>query len=242
MPNSLKAALCNFNSAIQMFTIATQKYKAFLFDLNGTMIHDMPYHVAAWHKVIQSLGGGLTEEGMKQECYGKGEEMLERIFPGKYSLQERIAISTAKEAKYRTDFLPDLKLIKGLDEFLDIASRQQIKLAIGSAANNLNIDFVVDGLNIRHYMQTIISGEMVKASKPDPETFIHCARNLNVPTGQCLVFEDTPKGVACAANAGMDALVLTTTHPVTDFDGFTNIIHFANDYTDIELVFTNSKT
>lgn len=223
-----------------MLKINTQKYKAFLFDLNGTMIHDMPYHVDAWHHVIKALGGVLSKEAMKQECYGKGEEMLERIFPGKYTIQERIDISASKEAKYRADFLPDLKLIEGLDQLLSQAYLQQIKLGIGSAANNLNIDFVIDNLKIRHYMQTIISGEMVKSSKPDPETFIQCATSLNVPTTQCLVFEDTPKGVACAANAGMDAIVLTTTHPVTDFDGFANIIHFANDYTDIELVFTNS--
>lgn len=218
-----------------MLKINTQKYKAFLFDLNGTMIHDMPYHVSAWHKVIQSLGGTLTSEAMKQECYGKGEEMLERIFPGKYTVQERIEISEAKEAKYRADFLPDLKLIEGLDQLLEHAFQNQIKLAIGSAANNLNIDFVVDNLKIRDYMQKIISGEMVKSSKPDPETFIQCATSLNVPPTQCLVFEDTPKGVACAENAGMDVIVLTTTHPITDFDGFANIIYFANDYTTMKI-------
>ncbi|MFM1972721.1 MAG: hypothetical protein RL185_1403 [Bacteroidota bacterium] len=213
-----------------MFKLDTHKYKAFLFDLNGTMIHDMPYHVSAWHKVIQSLGGALSEEAMKQECYGKGEEMLERIFPGKYSVQERIKISEAKEAKYRADFLPELKLINGLEQTLQQASLLDIKMGIGSAANNLNIDFVVDHLAIRHFMQAIISGEMVKESKPHPETFIRCAAALGIATNHCLVFEDTPKGVACAANAGMDVFVLTTSHPIHDFEGFTNIIHFADDY------------
>jgi len=172
--------------------INTQKYKAFLFDLNGTMIHDMPYHVSAWHKVIQSLGGTLSEEEMKQACYGKGEEMLERIFPGKFSVQERIDISELKEARYRTDFLPELKLIDGLDQLLLKAFQQNIKVGIGSAANNLNIAFVIDNLDIRHYMQAIISGEMVTESKPHPETFLKCAEVLNIAANQCLVFEDTP--------------------------------------------------
>lgn len=219
-----------------MLKLDNHKYKAFLFDLNGTMIHDMPYHVSAWHKVIQSLGGLLDEEAMKQECYGKGEEMLERIFPGKYNLSERIAISESKEAKYRADFLPELKLIEGLDKLLLNAFNEAIKLGIGSAANNLNIDFVIDNLHLRKYLHAIVSGEMVTKSKPHPETFLKCAEALSVPTIQCLVFEDTPKGVACAANAGMDTVVLTTTHPISDFDGFTNIIHFAKDYSNIELV------
>jgi HAD superfamily hydrolase (TIGR01509 family) len=118
-----------------------------------------------------------------------------------------------------------LKLIEGLPELLKQAHHDQIKLGIGSAANNLNIDFVVDNLNIRALMQAIISGEMVSASKPHPETFLKCADLLAIPIPQCLVFEDTPKGVACAANAGMDVIVLTTTHPKSDFEDYSNIIH-----------------
>jgi HAD superfamily hydrolase (TIGR01509 family) len=224
-----------------MLTINTEKYKAFLFDLNGTMIHDMPYHVNAWHKVVQNLGGTLSESEMKAQCYGKGEEMLERIFPGKFTLQERINISVTKEDRYRIEFLPELKLIEGLDELLTRANQHQIKLGIGSAANNLNIDFVVDNLNLSSLLQAIISGEMVSESKPHPETFLKCAELLAIPVRQCLVFEDTPKGVACAANAGMDVVVLTTTHPKSDFEDFKNIIHFADDYKDIELSIHLSK-
>ncbi len=213
-----------------MEQIDLKKYKAFLFDLNGTMIHDMPYHVNAWHKVVQSLGSNMSIDAMKQECYGKGEEMLERIFPSKYTLVERNSISEAKEANYRKDFLADLKLIEGLDVLLEKASTLNIKMGIGSAANNLNIDFVLDNLHIRHYMQTIISGEMVTKSKPHPETFLRCADLLKIPAEDCLVFEDTPKGVHCASNAGMNAVVITTTHPVSDFMAFSNIIHYTDDY------------
>jgi beta-phosphoglucomutase len=219
-----------------MFKIDTQKYNAFLFDLNGTMVNDMPYHVIAWHKVILALGGNLTLDQMKHECYGKGEEMLERIFPGKYALTERISISEAKEAKYRADFLPDLKWIVGLDQFLHQAFQRQIKLSIGSAANTLNIDFVVDNLNLRKYFHSIVSGDMVTKSKPHPETFLNCAHTLQIAPTQCLVFEDTPQGVACAANANMEVVVLTTTHPKSDFEHFSNIIHFVSNYNELELV------
>ena len=108
-----------------------QKNEAFLFDLNGTMVHDMPYHVNAWHKVVQTLGSTMPIEAMKQECYGKGEEMLERIFPGSYSLAERIAISEDKESTYRKEFLPALRLIDGLDQLLEKANLLNIKMGIG---------------------------------------------------------------------------------------------------------------
>jgi beta-phosphoglucomutase-like phosphatase (HAD superfamily) len=54
-------------------------YKAFLFDLNGTMIDDMQYHVKAWHRIFNELGANISMERMKQESYGKNHEVIERI-------------------------------------------------------------------------------------------------------------------------------------------------------------------
>ena len=36
--------------------------RAFLFDLNGTMINDMPYHITAWHRIMNELGANITRE------------------------------------------------------------------------------------------------------------------------------------------------------------------------------------
>ena len=50
--------------------------KAFLFDLNGTMIDDMAYHVEAWYKIFNDLGANITMEKMKEECYGKNKIII----------------------------------------------------------------------------------------------------------------------------------------------------------------------
>ena len=36
--------------------IVQKNIRALLFDLNGTMVHDMPYHTRAWHQIFVSLG------------------------------------------------------------------------------------------------------------------------------------------------------------------------------------------
>jgi beta-phosphoglucomutase len=55
------------------------KAKAFLFDLNGTIIDDMQYHVSAWQGIVNELGGKISTERMREECYGKNAELPERI-------------------------------------------------------------------------------------------------------------------------------------------------------------------
>lgn len=103
-------------------------------------------------------------------------------------------------------------------------------MAIASAAIPFNIDFVLDNLKIRDYFAAIVSANDILISKPNPETFLKAASLLGVDPKNCLVFEDTPKGVESAQNADMKAIVLTTTHQPVEFDYLTNIVGFAPDF------------
>lgn len=210
------------------------KLNAFIFDLNGTMIDDMEYHSAAWFDILnKDLQAGLTPEEVKREMYGKNEEVLERIFgKGRFSPQEVDTISHKKERSYQEAFRPHLQLITGLPAFLEKARRHQVRMAIGSAAIPFNIDFVLDNLHIRHYFDAIVSASEVAISKPHPETFLLAAQLLQTPPGECLVFEDAPKGVEAAQNAGMSCIVLTTMHKKEEFRAYSNIAGYIDDYTD----------
>jgi beta-phosphoglucomutase family hydrolase len=210
-------------------------YKAFLFDLNGTIIDDMQYHITAWHRILNSLGADVSLQRTKEECYGKNGELLERIFPGVYTQAEKDRLSIEKEKAYQKEFKPLLQFIDGFEPFLQKIHGQGIKTAIGSAAITFNIDFVLDGLNIRHLMDAIVSADDVAHSKPHPETFLKCAEALGISPGDCLVFEDAPKGVEAAQNAGMDCIVITTMHSPEEFSSYKNIIGFIPDYKDHQL-------
>jgi sugar-phosphatase len=74
----------------------------------------------------------------------------------------------------------------------------------------------------------LVAAEDVQRGKPAPDCFLLAAQRLGLPIGDCLVFEDTPAGIAAAEAAGADALVITATHAhpmasahpaVRDYDG-----------------------
>jgi beta-phosphoglucomutase family hydrolase len=208
--------------------------KAFIFDLNGTMIDDMKYHTTAWHEMLtKELSADLTWEQVKMQMYGKNEEVLIRVFgEGRFSDEEIKELSFRKENRYRLSFKPYMQLIKGLQHFLDKAQLYGIKMGIGSAAIIHNVDFILDGLNIRHYFSSIVCADNVIISKPDPESFLKAANELGVTPDNCIVFEDAPKGVEAALNAGMQSIVLLTTHNREEFNAYPNILFFINDYTE----------
>jgi len=211
--------------------------KAFLFDLNGTMIDDMGYHQKAWYDILNDdLKAGLSREAVKKEMYGKNSELLVRVFgEGRFSEAEMDKWSMEKERRYQQAYLPELRLIEGLNSFLERAKNKGILLAIGSAAITFNIDFVLDNLSIRHYFSAIVSADDVAISKPHPETYLKLADMLKVKPSECVVFEDAPKGVEAAANAGMQSVVITTMHEAGEFSEYNNVWGYVQDYTDKKL-------
>ncbi len=211
--------------------------KAFIFDMNGTMIDDMHYHERAWHKVlVQQLNAPLTLEEVRHQLYGTSAEMFERIFGrGKFSKEQIDAISAEKEIRYREEFLPHLKLIHGLPAFLNRAVENNIALAIGTAAPVANINFVVDNLKLRSYFPVIIGPDDVAFSKPDPEVFLKAASQLNVAPENCIVFEDAPKGIEAAARAGMNAIGVTSYHTADELQ-HENVLFTMEDYTHSSLI------
>src|SRR5581483_5204904 len=209
--------------------------KAFLFDLNGTMIDDMQYHLKAWYHILNDdLGANLSWEQVKSHMYGKNSELLVRVFgKDRFTQQQMDELSVEKEKRYQQEYRPHLQLIPGLQQFLEQAYALGIPMAIGSAAIPFNIDFVLDNLNIRHFFKAVVSANDVALSKPHPETFLKGSSLLGVAPKNCLVFEDAPKGVEAAANAGMACVTLTTLHEKAEFVQYKNIIQFISDYNNL---------
>ena len=212
------------------------RYKAVIFDLNGTMIDDMQYHELAWYDVfVNQLKAPLTLEQVKHQLYGRADEIFHRIFgPDKFSQEEIRTITNRKEEEYRHEMRPHLKLIDGLELFLETLKSKQIPLAIGTAAPVLNVDFVLDNLKLRDFFQTVIGPDDVAVSKPDPEVFLKAASGLGVLSEHCIVFEDSPKGIEAASRAGMKVIGVTSYHTGEELRN-PNLLFAIADFTDQRL-------
>jgi len=210
------------------------------------MIDDMAYHADAWFDLLNNdLKRSFSRDEVAEQMYGKNSEVLIRLFgKRKFSPMQMDELSHQKEQKYQQAYRPHLALINGLEGFMQKAKAHNIAMAIGSAAIPFNIDFVLDNLHIRDYFKAVVSADDVDISKPDPQTFLKAAALLGVRPAECIVFEDAPKGVEAAQNAGMASVVLTTMHPAQRFADCDGILAFVKDYTDpaLDKLFAQGNT
>jgi mannitol-1-/sugar-/sorbitol-6-phosphatase len=66
--------------------------------------------------------------------------------------------------------------------------------------------------------ETIVTAEDVQRGKPDPQGFLLGAERLGVNITECLVFEDSPAGVAAARTAGAHVAIVGGLVPGSEED------------------------
>ena len=80
-----------------------------------------------------------------------------------------------------------------------------VLLAIGTGARKDIALRLMGQTGLNKYFEIIVTAEDVVAHKPDPETFVRCAKLLGFDNKVCEVFEDGELGLRAARTAGMIA-------------------------------------
>jgi len=216
--------------------------KGVIFDLDGTLVDNMMIHHTAWKNKLSEYGLDLTIEEIKESIHGINEEILSRLFGDRFTAEEVKQISGEKEKAYRDIFSSHLALIPGALDFIKSLNRRGIGMAIATAAPPENVDFIIDGLNLRPFYKTILHANDVSKGKPDPEIFLKAIDALGLQAAECIVFEDSPTGAEAATRAGCPVVIVKTTHVKEEFEEVPSIIGYIENYEGIDFNdFTNFK-
>lgn len=206
----------------------------FIFDMDGTIVDNMGYHVQAWLELFKELGIPMTAEEFNRRLTGRTNGQILKIVLGDdRSEQEIRELADRKEERYREIYRPHRAPVAGLTDFLEAAATADFPMAVATSAPEVNIKYILDGLNIRGYFRAVVGAEDVRNGKPHPEMFLTTADRLQVAPAGCLVFEDSLAGVEAADRAGMQVGALTTTHEKEEFEGSPAVLFTTSDFTEI---------
>jgi beta-phosphoglucomutase len=183
---------------------------ALIFDLDGVIVNSMPVHERAWRQYLGSVG--IDAGDIPSRMHGRRNDEIVRDFVGdEVDADTVIGHGAAKERLFRNLLRADLRqhLVPGIEEWLEHLSGAPVALATN--AERANIDFVLDGVaGLRRHFDVIVDGSQVARPKPAPDVFLRAAELLNIPPRNCVVFEDSPVGVAAARTAGMRVVGVLT--------------------------------
>lgn len=204
--------------------------RAFIFDMDGTLVDNMRFHAQAWQKMLAENDLTVDTHDFLVKTAGKtNREIIPNFF--KDADEARLLeLGLRKETIYRELFLPERRAIAGAIEFLTEAQTLGIKMAVATAAPVANMEFVLDGLDLRRFFTAITTAADVKNGKPDPEVFLVSAEKLNVKPKNCLVFEDAVNGFEAAQRAGMKSIGIASVNSVEDILKLPSVVEADADF------------
>jgi beta-phosphoglucomutase family hydrolase len=207
--------------------------QAVIFDLDGTLIDNNPYHIKAFKAFYDKIGKPFTIEEYKQHINGRvNREIFDYVFNTTLSPEQSEAYTNEKESLYRELYTEHIKPIDGLIDFLEELEKANVPKAIATSGIIPNINFMFEHIPIRNYFYSVIDSTQIAQGKPHPEIFLKAAISLNAVPSECIAFEDSVAGIRSAKAAGMKVVVLTTTHTAKEMKDADLII---KDYTEISL-------
>jgi beta-phosphoglucomutase len=217
-----------------MTPISNSKYSfAVLFDVDGTMVNNTAYHREAWMETTRRLGLNFTTRDYHEKIHARSNDKIVRNLFDNPSEEMIQKIADEKEVFYRSNYAPHLKEIPGLLQFL--MELEKAGIACGAVSNSPqeNVDFVLDGLNLRRFFKVAINRDMVKVGKPDPEGLLRAAKELRYPPEQCIVFDDSASGFRACRNAKMKYIAITAATDPIDLAETRDAVAIFNDFTTI---------
>jgi len=182
--------------------IPLKPYRAYLFDLDGTVADSMPLHLRSWQQAVEEHGGHFPID-LFYEWGGmplvKSVELLNERFG--YRMIPADVVRRKEQLYY--ELLPELEPIHSVLAHV-LKQHGRIPLAIVSGSPCAGIHNTLTRLGLLDRFDVLIGSEDYTHGKPHPEPFLTAAARLNVAPADCLVFEDADAGIASAEAAGMD--------------------------------------
>ncbi|HTP89238.1 MAG TPA: HAD family phosphatase [Bryobacteraceae bacterium] len=174
---------------------------ALVFDLDGVIVDSMPMHTEAWRIYLERLG--ISCPDIQEQMHGRrNDEIVLALIDANLPAEEVFRHGAEKERLFREMMQPrlDAMIVPGLRDFLERTNGAP--RAVASNAEPANIDFVLDNAGLRRYFPVVVDGHQVGQPKPWPDIYLRAAELLRTAPGNCIIFEDSPTGIAAAKAAG----------------------------------------
>ena len=195
----------------------SKKYRAVLFDYDGTLIDTNRLIVDSWnHMYREYCGGTLTDDDVKWTFGIPLREGVDRVMKIKghsgYDLDELIK-------SYRTfqtfAWATEAKLFEGIPEVLKALKEKGARLGIVTSRQEKSC---IEGLKmhgIYDLFEALVTAESTDIHKPRPEPALICLRQLGIEPSDAVMVGDSVFDLQCGNNAGCDSCFVTWSFATT---------------------------
>ena len=168
--------------------------KGAIFDMDGLMFDTEVIYGRAWGLAGERLGVTIPDgfHAAVSGSTGENAKQIIRTFLPEVDCVALMELTYQISYDLQRQTLPEKP---GLHEILEFFRSHGVKMAVASSTQREQVEWNLKQSGIRSYFDTVVTGQDVSHSKPDPEAFLTASARLGLPASDCYVFEDSFNGV-----------------------------------------------
>jgi phosphoglycolate phosphatase len=179
-----------------------------LFDLDGTLLDTAPDMGAALNSLRREAGREpLSQESIRPHVSHGSTAMIRLAFP-------EVAAGPAFEVLrrrfleiYNQGLAVETRMYAGLDQALQRLEVNGIAWGVVTNKPGWLAEPLLERMDLRRRAAVVVSGDTLKARKPDPAPLLYAAERLGLAPDECIYIGDAERDVLAARAAGMPVYV-----------------------------------
>lgn len=215
------------------------KYKAIIFDMDGTIINTSPIWSQVNKDLIESKGIVFSQElesELKKRIHGLALDRACHVIKELCGLPDSLE-DLIKEKVVMASMLykEGIEFIEGFETFHSHVKKHNLKTGVATNADDYTFAIARESLPLEFFFGEHIYNiaHVGYVPKPDPAIYLYTAQKLELKPSECIVIEDSAHGIEAAKNAGMYCIGINTSK---SYEQVKHSDHVVEGYAEINLL------
>jgi len=192
------------------------RYRAVIFDFNGTLFWDTPLHDQAFDIFLKKHEIVLTDREKKEKIHGKtNNDIFKGLFERDLSVAEIHEYTMEKETTYQNiSREKKLPLAPGAVDLIRFLRSSGVRYTIATSSGIENVEFYFSHLKLHELFdrEKVVYNNGILRGKPHPDLFLEAIKVLAVAPEETVVFEDSISGIVSAGKAKIGKIVIVNSN------------------------------
>lgn len=212
-----------------------------LWDNDGVLVDTEGLYFRATQEVLRTVGVPVTANQFKEISLRRGESMFVLAVECGITDDEIARLRAERDRRYTELLGSQSWAIDGAEEVLR-SLHGQVRTGVVTSARRVHFETTHARTGLRRYLDFVLTREDYKQTKPYPEPYLTAMARHDLRPDDCLVVEDSERGLAAATAAGLPCLiVLSDWSRDADFSGAARVLENIRDVPGVALKWTEAK-
>lgn len=176
-----------------------------LWDNDGVLVDTEGLYFQAGREVMATQGIELTQEDFVEQSLQKGQSVFDLLPDQDAELVDRLRLQ--RNARYSALLRERVRVLDGVVETLGIL-HGRVLMGVVTGSRKDHFDIIHAQANLLQFFEFVVTREDYEEAKPHPDAYLTAMRLHGLTPETCVVVEDSERGCAAAAKAGLRVLVV----------------------------------